>query len=123
MRTNAEDVMNILDDTSLDEDIIEAYINSANVFVTANLASKLSAAVLTEIEKWLSAHMIVSTRERMAKKEGAGGAEIEYIGKFGEGLNGSPYGQMAISLDSSGTLQAMALLKGKAYTKAVPNFS
>lgn len=123
MRTTYEEVIEILDNTELSQAIIEAYIGSANVFVTAVLSSKgLTDAVLAEIEKWITAHMITATRERFAAKEGAGGAFINYIGSFGEGLNGSPYGQMAVSMDTSGTLAAIALRKSQASTFAIPQF-
>ena len=123
MRTTVDDVINILDDTDLDEDVIEGFINSANVFVTALLGMKgLSTELLTQIEMWMSAHMIVSTRERQSKKEQAGTAMIEWAGKWGEGLLGTTYGQMAVTLDSSGTLNAIAKGKSFAWIKAIPNF-
>ena len=39
-RTNIEDVKNILDETTLSDVILTAYVNSANVFVTAALTGK-----------------------------------------------------------------------------------
>jgi len=122
-RTTIEDVEYILDDTELDDDVLESFINGANVFVTANLTGKsLSTDLLTEIERWIAAHMISSTRERMAAKEGAGGAEITYTGKWGEGLALTPYGQMAISLDTSNTLMALSEGKRTATSRAVTSF-
>lgn len=123
MRTTVDDVMNILDDTTLDEDVIEGYINSANVFVTAALGTKgLSTDLLTQIEMWLSAHMISVTRERVYKEAGAGGAYVKYAGAWGEGLLGSTYGQMAVNLDTSGTLVNIAKGKSNAWVHAIPNF-
>ena len=105
MRTNVTDVKNILDNTTLSDPIITGYIDSANVFVTEYLEpTTLSAIMLEEIEKWLSAHLISFTRERMAASEEAGGAKIKYIGVFGKGLDSTPYGQTAIMLDDTGTL-------------------
>ncbi len=123
MRTTVEKVQDILDDTELDDEIIESFINSANVFVTASLSGKgLSAALLTEIERWLSAHMIASTRERTASKEAAGTASIEYSGKWGEGLLSTSYGQTAVTMDTSGTLAAIAQGKIAAQIYAIPSF-
>jgi len=123
MRTTTDLVTNILDETTLDEDVIEAYINSANVFVTAYLGTKgLSDDLLANIEMWLAAHMIVVTRERAIKEAGAGGAYVKYAGEWGEGLLGSTYGQMAVNLDTTGTLINLAKQKSNAWTKAVPNF-
>lgn len=124
MRTTTDLVTNILDETTLDEDVIEAYINSANVFVTAQLGNKgLSDDLLANIEMWLAAHMIVVTRERAIKEAGAGGAYVKYAGEWGEGLLGSTYGQMAVNLDTSGTLINLAKQKSSAWSKAVPNFN
>lgn len=123
MRTTTDLVTNILDETTLDEDVIEAYINNANVFVTAYLGTKgLSDDLLANIEMWLAAHMIVVTRERAIKEAGAGGAYVKYAGAWGEGLLGSTYGQMAVSLDTSGTLVNIAKGKSNAWVHAIPNF-
>ena len=123
MRTTTDLVTNILDETTLDEDVIEAYINSANVFVTAYLGTKgLSDDLLANIEMWLAAHMIVVTRERAIKEAGAGGAYVKYAGEWGEGLLGSTYGQIAVNLDTTGTLINLAKQKSSAWSKAVPNF-
>ncbi len=124
MRTTVEKVIEILDDTELDDEIIESYINSANVFVTDSLAGKgLSAALLAEIERWLSAHMVASTRERTAAKEAAGTASIEYSGTWGAGLMSTSYGQTAVAMDISGTLAAIAQGKLTAQIYAIPSFS
>jgi len=123
MRTNADAVTEILDDTQLTDDIIESFINSANVFVTAALGTKgLTETVLTEIERWIAAHMIVSTRERQSVKEEAGSAKIQWAGVWGSGLLGTTYGQTAVALDTSNTLAAIAKIKGNASIKAIPNF-
>jgi hypothetical protein len=118
-RVTVDDIYNIIDTT--DEDMVEACISSANVFVTATLVGKgLTDPVLKEIERWLTGHMIASTKERQIKKAGAGGAEVEYVGKFDIGLYGTSYGQMAVALDTSGTLVALAKGKGQAWTYSVP---
>lgn len=123
MRTTVELVKKILDDTELEDPVIESYIDGANIFVDANLSGKgLGTALLAEIERWIAAHMIVSTRERMAAVEGAGGAEITYTGKWGEGLAGTPYGQNAVILDTTGTLLAMTQGKLIARVRAVTSF-
>lgn len=121
-RTNVTDVKAILDDTTLSGSVITSFINGANTFVTEQLSSKgLSDSLLKEIERWVAAHMISMTRERQIKKAGAGGAEVEYTGYWSYGLNATNYGQMAISLDTSKTLEAIAANKLPAWTKAVPS--
>lgn len=121
MRTTAVEVLAIMDEVTLESSIVDKYITGANALVNQILSnSGLGDSLLTEIEKWLSAHMIASTRERAAKKEGAGGAFIEYTGVYGEGLKSTAYGQMVLTLDSSG---AMASLSGKAAKiKAIKSF-
>lgn len=105
-RTTATDVKAIMGSTLADV-VVNAYITSANIFVTNSLGTTLGDDVLEQIEMWLSAHMIATTRERVAKKEGAGGAEIEYVGQFGEGLKSTSYGQMALALDTTGVLAGL----------------
>ncbi len=123
VRTTVLDVKNILDDTTVPDTILSAYVESANVFVTATLTGKnLSNALLTEIEKWIAAHMVTITRDRVAKEEGAGGAYIKYAGEWGMGLASTSYGQMAINLDTSNTLQALSDGKRTAASKAVVSF-
>jgi hypothetical protein len=119
-RTTIALVTDILDDTTLEDDVLQSFIDAANTFVTAALGGEgLSVALLTEIERWVAAHMVSHTRERQIKKAGAGGAEVEYTGFWGKGLNGTSYGQMAVMLDTSKTLEAMAQGKLAAWSKAV----
>jgi len=103
-RVTAAEVKEVIN-TSLTEVQVIPYITSANVYVTERLGSStLSTDTLKEIERWFTAHMIAITRERVAKSEEAGGAKVEYVGEFGEGLKSTPYGQMCVSLDTTGLL-------------------
>lgn len=105
-RNTPEELIAVLE-TELNGTQVTPYLTSAGVYVNAALAgAALSEEVLKEIELWLAAHLLASSRERMARKEGAGGAYIEYAGEYGEGLKSTPYGHMALMLDSSGTLAA-----------------
>lgn len=118
MRTTAIEVKEIMDDTALTDAIVNAYIKSANLFVTNHLgASTLDTDTLADIERWVAAHAIAMTRERQAKKEEAGSAKVEYGIVFGVGLLATSYGQMAIALDSTGTLQTIA--DGKTLIKLI----
>jgi len=118
-RVTATEVKEILDNSSLTDTIVDAYILGANALVNSALGTGESA-LLTEIERWLAAHMIASSRERMAQKEGAGGAYIEYTGKSGEELSSTPYGQMVLTLDTTGAMASLGLKK--ASIKAVESF-
>lgn len=107
MRTTAAEVKQIMPDIELTDVLVEAYIKAANTWLNKIMnLSGLGEEILTEIERWVTAHLITVTRERQAKKEGAGGAFIEYAGDFGEGLKSSSFGQTAIMLDTSGRLAA-----------------
>jgi len=120
-RITASEVRDILNDSELTDAVIETYISSANVFVDEVLGSTtLPSSVLKEIERWLTAHMIAITRERMSKEEGAGGAKVVYLGEAGMGLQSTPYGQMVMELDTTGK---MASLGSKpAWIKAIRSF-
>jgi len=109
-RTTIDDVRNILEATDLTDPVITSYITSANVMVTGVLSnSGVGVDLLQEIERWLTGHMIVSTRERQSKEEEAGGASIEYTGKYGESLASTSYGQMVITLDPTGQMAAVGM--------------
>lgn len=123
MRTTVEDVRLILteDNTDLTDEQIISFINSASLFVTTNLlGSGLTEEVLTDIEKWLTAHFISATLLRPTKKEKAGSAEAEYYNVLGQNLLSTAYGQVVLTLDSTGTLAALSQLRKKASIKAVP---
>ena len=95
---------------TLTDSEIQAYITDANVLVNELLPnSGLSSGLLKSIEKWLTAHMIASTRMRMAAREGAGGASITYTGVYGEGLKSTPYGQHVVALDTTGAFASLML--------------
>ena len=120
-RTDADKVRTImgLTDSDYSDPIMEAYITGANRIVTDNLGSSgLNEDSLAEIERWLSAHLLAVSQERFSKKEGAGGASIEYAGEWKQGLSGTSYGQTAIALDSTGTL--LSLSGSKVFMYAVP---
>ena len=107
-RTTVARVLTILGETDISEIDIESYIGASNTFTTAQLdTSTLGDLVLEEIERWMTAHMISVSRQRMGKKEEAGSAKIEYIGIYGSMLNSTPFGQMVVSLDTTGKMAAI----------------
>lgn len=127
MRTTAADVKLIIE-TTLTDIVVESYILTANTMVNDILgltesdesSSSVSHAKYTEIERWLTAHLIATTRERMAKKEEVGGAKIEYMGKDGLGLSSTPYGQMVLSMDTSGAFAIQEGSRRTATFRAIP---
>jgi len=91
--------------TSLNDDDLDPFINSANLLVTAQLGDEeLTTAQLKDIELWVAAHF-VAIRSPQASRERIGDAEVYYEGKTGgEGLKLTRYGQAAIALDPTGKL-------------------
>src|SRR4030066_1260617 len=100
--------------TDLTASAIDPLIIAANLFVTAKLSSQgLSTELLKEIERYLTAHLISSLAGReegvagTVISEGAGSANRTYksldLSIFGV-LSSTPYGMIAISLDTSNTL-------------------
>jgi len=96
---------------------LDGFIRSAHLIVTEQLAPKIdpttgvpmSAARLREIELWLSAHF-VKVADMQVKSESAG-VSSTYRGNDGSGLEGTTFGQQAITLDTTRTLLAMAKQK------------
>lgn len=119
-RVTAVELKLILDNTDLSSSVLTSYINTANVLVNQVLGTG-TTDVLKEIEKYLAAHLAVSTRERQAIKEEAGTAKVTYSDQFGEGLRSTSYGQMVITLDVTGK---MATLDGRsAKITAIKSFT
>lgn len=103
-RTTTSRVCGVMD-TTLTEDEVAPFVETANLMVTAYLASTdQTADALREVETYLAAHF-VSLRDRLVKSEAAGGVRFDYQGETGMGLDSSHYGQTAKLLDSSGVLK------------------
>ena len=104
-RVTEMEVQAILDE-SVSVDDITVFITGANILVTKKMASSgLDDDQLKEIERWLTAHMMsMSVRARATSKEKVGDVSVEYAGQFGKGLEATPYGQMVLALDTTGTM-------------------
>lgn len=119
MRATEQEVLDIMD-TTLTTEQLTPYLISANAFVTNTFSGKgLSDDILKEVERWVAAHMVATTKDRQIKETGADNAYIKYTGYWSEGLNATSYGQMAIALDSTGTLAILAKGKRGIYIYAV----
>ena len=118
VRTSADAVKEIMDNCTLDNSIVNAYVKAANLVVDNAFAgdTTVSSALLAEIERWFAAHMIASTRWRVAKREKLGDGEVEYTGKFGEDLSSTPYGQMIKVIDTTGKMSKLGKKAVSIYT-------
>lgn len=103
-----------------DTDIADTtpFITVANILVTDVLGSEsLSTTLLKEIERWLAAHF-ASMRDPRIQREKLGDADVTYHGKSAMGLDGTPYGQQAKLLDTSGKLESIGKMKAEIKTIA-----
>ena len=106
-RTTVAEVKTIIE-TSLDAEDIECYISDANAVVTDVLGdTDMGATLLSKIEKWLTAHLITMSRERMARIEEVDDARVEYAGRTGLYLDSTTYGQTVKTMDSSGRMSGL----------------
>lgn len=119
VRTTEEEVKKIIE-TNLSTVTIESYITTANVLVNNSLSGQgLSETLLTEIEKYITAHLIAFNSERQAYKKSINETSETY-GVLGKMLEGTTYGQTALMLDASGLLSTSS--KTKVVIQAVPQF-
>lgn len=100
-RTNDVKVKGIIETEISD---LSPFITAANLTINEQIpVANVTDELLTEIETWLAAHYLTAHSPR-AQKEQIGPTRITYEGQTGKGLEGSRYGQRAISLDSTGEL-------------------
>jgi len=95
----------VTNSTTIDDTALDSFINTANTFVTATLGSStsLTSGQLKDIELYVAAHF-VGIKDKRITSEKTGDASAKYEGKTEMGLKFTRYGQMAIMLDTSGTL-------------------
>jgi len=109
MATDATKIKEIYE-TGLSDADLGVYASQSNTFVSSVLTEAgviLPTGIQELIETYLAAHLINISRERQAAKESAGTADIQYTGKYEMGLMMTSYGQMVLSLDTSGTFASL----------------
>jgi hypothetical protein len=119
----AYEVREIMDNVDIPDSLVNACITAAAAQIDIVFASdtEISAALLKELERWLSAHFVACTPNyRTASKEKVGDAEVTYTGKWDTNLLSTPYGQTALQLDITGKLQRYS--KSSATLRAVKSF-
>jgi len=67
-----------------------------------------SDVMLAEMECWLAAHIVASSRLRQAVSERVGDVSVSYA-NLGEGLDSTSYGRMLKQLDVSGKISRIGL--------------
>lgn len=105
-RVTGAEVKEIID-TSLTDAQVAPFIAAASAMVDQYLGDAgLSDALLKEIERWLSAHL-VAVRDPRAQSKGVGDLRIQYRGRTGLGLDATLYGQQVKALDPTGALASL----------------
>lgn len=102
--------------TTLTDDQINAFIQSANLLVTNRCADQgMSDELLTEIETWLAAHLL-SMRDQRTEGRSIGDVSFNYQGQTGFGLDATTYGQQVKLLDVSGRLASAGMRQASVTT-------
>lgn len=111
----------IIPETELTDNTIQAFITSAERFLySAGVATSVDVTILEELTKWLTAHFITSTVERMALTEKAGPTEQKFANVYSRNLASTPYGQTVITLDPSGILKQLSATRKLINMFAIP---
>lgn len=104
-RTSIAEVRAILPAwTTLTDPQIQAAIDAATCVVdqiAEGCASHLSDACLLQVETYLAAHFAAVTENTLSlssEKDACTGSSASYGFEFGEGVKGTPFGQMANTL-------------------------
>jgi len=123
-RVTPDDVRKIMVDCPEDDSIVDVYILGANRFITRVFSTPptLDEETLFELERWFTAHMIAVSLARTTVEEMVGDATIKYAGKWGDRLLSTPYGQMVLTLDTTGKIATMSGKKAASII-AVTSFS
>jgi len=106
VRVTAEDVTDIMTNVTAEATVIEIFITMANQVVNRVFSgdTTMGATSLKEIERFLAAHYLASTLERMGDNVKIGEAQIKYTGQYGQNLSSTPYGQAVLTMDTTGKM-------------------
>jgi hypothetical protein len=120
-RVTATEVKAIMNGCTATDSTVGTFILASNKLITEVFEdSELGADMLKELERYLTAHIISSTYERMTSEEKLGDASVKYTGKWGDKLSSTSYGQMVMLLDTEGLLARLG--KMSATITAVESF-
>ena len=103
IRVSSDNVRSLLQDDSAD---VFPFIMVANDIVDALLiGSGLSTTILARIEAFLACHFYLLSSPELVREE-YDRARFEYVrAKVDEGFRATKWGQMALALDTTGTLR------------------
>ena len=123
IRVTAVEVKEIINTAIEEQIILNSFIATASLYVDENLVGLdpiLSDATLKRIELYLAAHFVALTEEKGGITSSAiNDAKDTYSNVYSEGFQSTRYGQMSITLDTSGTLKALGAPTLKAQFRVV----
>jgi len=120
-RVSAIEVRELIPTSVVDATIVGSFIDTAHVYVDSNLLDAgHSEAMLTKLELYLAAHFLALTEERGGLKGEKVGDASEFLSDIYDfGLKSTRFGQVALTLDTSGTLAAISTSTLKAEFRVV----
>ena len=120
-RVSTAEVKLIMDGCTTDSATISAIIDAATLVIDIiSTRATFGDDVLKEMEKYLAAHIIASTVFRSTSDEKVGDASVKYTGQWGKRLESTPYGQVLLILDTTGTIASLG--KSTASIYAIESF-
>lgn len=121
VRNTVADVKEIFAVTTLTDDQIDKFLDTASLIVYYNLTdteADLEEEELDEIELYLAAHLC-SLREPRTQREGFDVLSASYQGKTGLYLDATHYGQTVQMLDRTGRLHKLGIATGPTLFEAL----
>jgi len=123
-RVTASEVKQIMDGCTTSDTVVGIMIDAAEEVITNVFSgdADINDTLLKEIERWFTAHMLASTLHRTTSEEKLGEASVKFTGKWGEKLSSTPYGQMVLTLDTSGKMGNAGKQAASIYAIETPEF-
>ena len=123
VRTTSAEVLQIMENCTVSTTIIDSFITAASALIDKMFeydTDNVSSTILEEMERWLTAHMIACSLQRVTSTEKLGQAEVKYAGEYGTNLESTPYGQMVLTFDYTGRMANIS--KRRATINAIKQF-
>lgn len=105
MTVEPDDVADALGSTDQSDTQLQALIDAAGrMYDRRTEGDSVDAETRDDVVTQLAAHLVASGPERQVSSAGEGGGNVSFEGETGQGLSGTTYGQLAVTLDPTGSL-------------------
>jgi len=105
MPVQPDDVERVLSGTELSPGDLEAFIDAAGrMYDRRTEGETIPTEARDDVVERLAAHLIASGPERQISSAGESGGQVSFEGETGEGLSATTHGQLAVTLDPTGSL-------------------